>query len=338
MDPTDKSRRMSAPPAVPSTPGCSAAASMTPHSSGRVTPTRTPPPPDDRFVGWDAGPDPTTAICEYDIDGDWELRRDITEFSIGESSKCTISIPGRGLSARHYLLERRAHKLRLHDLDSSHGTFVRGRKLEGSADLSPGDMFTARPMTFVCLNEEMRQHRPTLFEVVGSGAARCPDWVMVQAATGSGPLLFTGETGCDLDRLARAVHAMSLRRSRPPVEVAAVPQERAAQVALVRQASKTSLILPLGNEEAPLDPHFASMLFDASFGVRLLALASSPDVAQRALSNARVELMQHVPVRPLAYRSGEIEKLLDRRFGERAFSLRVADLTPANQDALKAYH
>jgi transcriptional regulator of aromatic amino acid metabolism len=161
---------------------------------------------------------------------------------------------------------------------------------------------------------------------------------MVQAATGSGPLLFSGEAGCDLDRLARAVHAMSLRRSRPPVEVATVPQERAAQVALLRQASRTSLILPLEGEEAPLDPYFASMLFDASLGVRLLVLASSPGLARRALSDAGVELMQHVPVRPLAYRSGEIEKLLDRRFGERTFPLRAADLTPANQDALKTYH
>src|SRR5262249_27670675 len=153
------------------------------------------------------------------------------------------------------------------------GTFVRDRKLEGSADLSPGDMFTARPITFVCLNDEMRQHRSALFEILGSGAARCPDWVMVQATTGSGPLLFTGEAGCDLERLARAVHAMSLRRGRPPVEVATVPQERAAQVALARQASKTSLILPLGGKGVRLDPSFASMLFDASFGVRLLALA-----------------------------------------------------------------
>ncbi|TMQ07692.1 MAG: FHA domain-containing protein [Deltaproteobacteria bacterium] len=45
--------------------------------------------------------------------------------------------PGRGLSARHCLLERRGRKLLLRDLDSSHGTFVRQRKLEGSAELSP---------------------------------------------------------------------------------------------------------------------------------------------------------------------------------------------------------
>lgn len=48
--------------------------------------------------------------------------------------------------------------------------------------------------------------------------------------------------------------------------------------------------------------------------------------------------MQHVEVRPLGYRSGEIDKLLDRHFAEHAFHLRVADLTRANQDGLKTYH
>jgi hypothetical protein len=302
-----------------------------------VTPTRTPPLPN-RFLGWNAGPDPITAICEYNVAGDWELRRDLVELSIGGSSKCTISVPGRGLSARHCLLERRARKLRLHDLDSSHGIFVRERRLEGSADLSPGDMFTTHPMTFVCLNDEMRQHRPTVFEILGSGAIRSPDWVMVQAATGSEPMLLTGKAGCDLDRLARAIHAMSSRRNRMSVEVATVPPEGAAQVALAEQAFQTSLILPLGHDDAPLDPDFVSTLFDASGGVRLIALASSPDIARRALTDAKVELMQHVPVRALAYRNGEIHKLLDRQCTERAFHLRADDLTPVNQDALKTYH
>jgi hypothetical protein len=284
------------------------------------------------------GPDPITAICEYNVAGDWELRQDLVEISLGGSSRCTISIPGRGLSAQHCLLERRARRVRLHDLDSSHGTFVRERRLEGSANLSPGDVFTARPMTFVCLDDEMRQHRPTVFEILGSGAVRSPDWVMVQAVTGSGPMLLTGKAGCDLDRLARAIHAMSSRRNRKAIEVARVPPEGAAQVALVEQASRTSLILPLEDERAPLDPDFVSTLFDASRGVRLLALASSPDIARRALTDANVELMQHVPVCALAYRNGEIPTLLDRRFTERAFHLRVDDLTPVNQDALRAYH
>jgi FHA domain len=340
MDPTDKLRqRVPAPPDAPRSPRINSVA-PTPRSStaSPVTPAQTPPLPDDRFVGWDAGPDPITAICEYNVAGDWELRRDLVELSIGGSSQCTISIPGRGLSARHCLLERRARKLRLHDLDSSHGTFVRERRLEGSADLSPGDMFTAKPMIFVCLNDEMRQYRPIVSEILGSGAVRDPDWVMVQAATGSGPMLLTGEAGCDLDRLARALHAMSSRRLRKAVEVAIAPQDRVALVALAQQAFKTSMILPLGHEGAPLNPDFVSTLFDASLGVRLIALASSPDIARCALTDAKVGLMQHVPVRPLAYRNGEIHKLLDRQFAERAFHLRTDELTTVNQDALKTYH
>jgi hypothetical protein len=341
MNPTEKLRR-GVTVAAAGTPSGLRPSSAAPTPPGGpdlpATPARTPPLRDDRFMGWDAGPDPTTALCEYGVEGDWELRGDVPEFTIGGSSKCSISIPGRGLSARHCLLERRADKLRLHDLDSSHGTFVRERKLDGSADLSPGDMFTPRPITFVCMNDEMRQSRPTLFEILGSGAARSPDWVMVQAATGSGPLLLTGEPGCDLGRLAHAIHTTSLRRSRPPIEVTTVPQDRTAQMSLVRQASRTSLILRLGDSGALPDPYFVSLLFDARFGVRLIALASSPDIARRALTDARVEPMQHVPVRPLAYRSGEIDKLLDRRFGEQAFRFRTADLTRANQEALKTYH
>jgi hypothetical protein len=299
-----------------------------------VTPVETPPLADDGFVGWDAGPDPTIAICEYNVEGNWELRRDLVEFSLGASRQCTISIPGRGLSARHCLLARRKGKLRLHDLDSSHGTFVRGRRLEGSADLSPGDMFTARPMSFVCLNDEMQRHRPTLFEILGP---RSPDWVMVQAATDLGPLLLTGEAGSDLDRLARAIHAMSLLRSRAAVEIATLPPERSAQIALVQQAAQASLILPLGDDGPPLDSHFVSKLFDVSAGVRLIALASSADTARRALTDARVERMQRVEVRPLAYRRGEIHKLLDRRFEETGFDRRTADLARVNQDALQTY-
>jgi hypothetical protein len=338
MDQTDKSRqRAPAPPGAPSSLPLSSAAPTPRSSSAFPTTPETPPLPNDQFAGWDAGADPTIAICEYNVEGDWDLR-DLVEITIGGSSGCTISIPGRGLSARHCMLDRNKRKLRLHDLDSSHGTFFRWRRLKGPVDLSPGDMFTARPMTFVCLNDEMRRHRPTVWEILGPGAPRSPDWVMVQAATDSGPMLLTGKTGCDLNRLARAIHAMSLRRSQAPVEVVTVPQEHAAQMALGQQACQTSLILPLRDDGAPLDPEFASMPFDISSGVRLIALASSPDIARRALTDARADQMQHVEVGRLAYRSREIGRLLDRQFAGHAFLLRVANLTRANQDALKRYH
>jgi len=59
------------------------------------------------------------------------------------------------------------------------------------------------------------------------------------------------------------------------------------------------------------------MLFDLSSRVRLIALASSPDIARRALTDARVGRTQHVEVRPLAYRGSEINKLNSRPLVER---------------------
>src|SRR4051794_38061859 len=75
MGSTDKFRQcLPAPPAAPSSLLLSSAAPTQSKSSSSVT-ARTPPLPDDRFVGWDGGPDPTIAICEYNVEGDWELRR-----------------------------------------------------------------------------------------------------------------------------------------------------------------------------------------------------------------------------------------------------------------------
>src|SRR5262245_17106552 len=77
-------------------------------SDSPVTPTLS----DDRFAGWPAVPDPILAICNYDVEGDWELRPDLKDISVGASSECSISVPGLGLSARHFLMARHAHKLR----------------------------------------------------------------------------------------------------------------------------------------------------------------------------------------------------------------------------------
>jgi len=303
-----------------------------------ATPMRTPPLADDWFDGWGGGPDLTTALCEYNVAGEWMLSRDVWQFTLGTSRKCDIAIPRRGLSGSHCRLERCVHKLRIYDLDSTHGTFVRGRRIEGSAELSPGDLFTPQPVTFVCMNDEMRQHRFSLFEIIGLGGPLSPDWVMIQAVTGSGPLLLSGEAGCDLERLAHAIHAMSLRRSRALIKVTELPTERLEQMALIKQASRTTLLLSLTAEHAPLDPELASMLFDPSFSVRLIVVAPSLKVARRALSEPLVGLMQHVPVRPLADRIGDIDKVLDRMFEERqAPQLRVADLSISNLEALQKY-
>ncbi|MGH9885555.1 MAG: FHA domain-containing protein, partial [bacterium] len=216
-----------------------------------MTPPRTPLLPADKFTGWDGGPDPTTWLGEFDAAGLWHLPRNVKLFSVGGSRKLDaaripeagglpvehICIPGRGLSATHLLLERRADKLRVYDLHSTNGTFMRGHRID-MADVNPGDAFSPNPMTLIAMNDEMHRHRPTLYEIIGSGFRPSPDMVMIEAATESGPILITGERGCGHERLARAVHAMSLRRQQAIIELEKLPDARAAQIALAKQASQ----------------------------------------------------------------------------------------------------
>ena len=58
-------------------------------------------------------------------------------------------------------------------------------------------------------------------------------------------ILFTGEAGCDLDRLARAIHSVSLRRSLPLVHLAELPVERSTQLDILRRAARSTLVIDL---------------------------------------------------------------------------------------------
>jgi transcriptional regulator with AAA-type ATPase domain len=79
------------------------------------------------------------------------------------------------------------------------------------------------------------------------------------------------------------------------------------------------------------------MVCSPTYHVRVIVLAPSIDAARNALGRDAIDQMQHVWVRPLAMRSTEIDRLLDRIFAERHAKLRAADLTPANLAALRTY-
>jgi transcriptional regulator with AAA-type ATPase domain len=81
------------------------------------------------------------------------------------------------------------------------------------------------------------------------------------------------------------------------------------------------------------------MLFSPTFGVRPIVIAHREQDARTALGEGPLQVTQHVQLRPLAYRAGDIPHLLDRMFEARkASALRVADMKPYNQDALRTYH
>lgn len=313
----------------------------TPPASDRArvpsTPVRTPPLDEAQGEAWYEGDDAIVALREYDADREYELSIGTRSFRLGGSRSCEVSVPGRGLSAIHCLLERRGRQFLVHDQQTTNGTIHDGRKI-AMIDLNPGDRFTAQPVTFVALNSEMRMQRPVLVEILGSGFAPwSPDKLMIEAAKGLGNLLITGEAGCDHDQLARAIHAMSLLRNRPLVECTAIPADRASQIALIKRAGRSTLMLTLTDRMAPVDPTFCSMLFSASYRVRVIAIAPTQASARRVLPGESVDQMQHVWLRPLGVRAGELPVLLDRLLGARDAPVRLLHLTPANRERLVAH-
>jgi hypothetical protein len=289
------------------------------------------------------GPHVVTGLREYDGAMEWELSRSGKRFFGGASRDCEISVPGRGLSATHFLLERRGLALRLYDQHSKHGTWVMD-SLITTADLRPGSKFTAMPVTFVALNDAMRRHRPLLVEILGAQWVHSPDWMIVEAV-GAGPLVITGQPGCGQEGLARAIHEMSPRSERELIELDQVPEGRAAEVSILKSASKqattvgSTVVLKLGPKPARLDPTFVSMLCSPAYGIRMIVLADDPADARHALGEDVFSLCQPVGLRPLAYRAEEIDQLLNRMFEERgAPHLRAADLTAENQAAARAYN
>lgn len=307
------------------------------HTTILNTPARTPPIDEVQCEAWFDGDDVIVALREFNVDREYDLPLGITSFRLGSSRSCEISLPGRGLSAIHCLLERRGRRLLVHDQQSTHGTVHHARKIE-VAELQPGDRFTAVPVTFVAMNRELRAQRPLLAELLGNDFAPwSPDKLMIEAATGLGNLLITGEAGGEHDRLARAIHAMSLVRNRPMVECLQVPVERSAQVALIKRAARSTLMLALSNKLAPLDPAFCSMLFSPGYHVRVIVLAPVQATARRLLPGENVDQMQHVWIRPIRARSAELPVIFDRLFGERDAPIRVDDLAEANRARLLAH-
>jgi len=300
------------------------------------TPARTDPLTEVQRGAWFEGTDAITAIREYDGTLEFELPREVQQATMGASRKRNLSLPGRGLSTTHCLLERRGDRLRLLDQHSTNGMYFQDRRVQ-DITIAPGDLFTLAPVTFFALNDEMRAHRPTIVDIIGTGFVPSADKLLIEAARGSSNLILTGEANCDQDRLARTIHAVSLRRRRSIVEITEIPDDRTKQRAILDSAARSTLVLPIAAGQRPLDPTFCSMVCSPSFHVRVIVLASSIDAARDALNRDAVDQMQHVWVRPLALRSTEIDRLLDRIFIERDATVRVADLTPANLAALRAH-
>jgi hypothetical protein len=291
------------------------------------------------------GPDVVTSLLRYGTDTEHELAPAGKRFTLGSAPDRDIAIQSPFVSARHCRLDRKLLGLQVVDLGSKNGTYFEGKREKGFY-LRPGKTFVvgALPHCFLALNDEMRACYPALIDILGGsdehaipGQTPSPS-DLLRAAVHGAHMLITSEPGCEQDRLARIVHRVSKLRQRPIVELDQIPIDRATQLDLIRRcAARSTLVLDLGGAGVRLPESFVSAVFSSRYRVRVIALARSIDIANEALGRPSVRQMQHIWLPPVASRSGAIDRLLDQAFVERNSSLRMLELTPGNQAALRAH-
>ena len=297
---------------------------------------------DEERGGVDNGPDVVTTLLRYGTDTRHTLRRRTT---IGSAADRDIVIRDPGVSSHHCRLEQENGRLLVTDERSKNGTFFEGERAN-SFILKPGKMFSAgsNGCQFLALDDEMCTHYPELAEILGLQQAHSlrsetpsPADMILVACSGA-PLLIESEPHCEQHRLADIVHKLSLFRARPFVELASEPNAVADLPTLVRKrARKATLVIDLESVTYPLDPTAVSMMFSSRYQVRVIALARSVDIADKAFGKNHARELHRIWLPPIANRPQEVGRLLDRMFLDEASPLRMSLLTPENESALLSY-
>jgi hypothetical protein len=281
----------------------------------------------------------------------------------GKARDRDLVIPGDEVSAHHFLLQRRSSGLWVTDDASTNGLAYEGSgsrtlglALNSSFDdkrdmgegflLKPGMTFVvgAEPYRFLALDAAMREHHPTLIEILGredevrsaseNGETPGPADLII-AADGPGHMLITGKLGCEHEELARIIHKISKRRRQPFIEIHEVPNDRKGQNAILKhKAQRATLVLHLAKNRHRLDPVFVSAMFSPAYQIRVIVTARTTNQARRALGHQYWRTLMHAALCPMARRRAAIHRLIDDRLAALGSVLRVAELTPHNQRAL----
>jgi transcriptional regulator of acetoin/glycerol metabolism len=278
-------------------------------------------------------PDLVTAIREYGRPVEHPLLVQQSTLTIGSSPSCDVPIASEYLSSLHCVLERRGHRLRVHDQSTRNGTFYRGRR-EPAFEVAPGDTFMAATTQLLAVNDQMRLTRPVIAQLLGYSAHAEVDDVLV-ASMDDRPLLIVGPKGAGQLRLVAAIHETSLRRRGALIEISAVPESRDEQKRLIASARRGTIVLSATG--SPVDDVFLDMVQSGDHHVRLVALAPSLEVAARSMKLDTMTRMQKVEVQSLRTRRPELAMLVDHLLVENRLSLRMTDLTDENQAALQQY-
>ncbi len=69
---------------------------------------------------------------------------------VGRRHDCDLRIPLPTISRRHFEISQNGESLKIRDLDSTGGTFVNGKRVNGDTVVKAGDYVRVGPVTFVC--------------------------------------------------------------------------------------------------------------------------------------------------------------------------------------------
>lgn len=279
------------------------------------------------------GADLITALRIHGEDIEYVMLAGQPRFALGSQASCEIALDRRYVSSLHAVLERRENRIRVNDL-SKNGIVFCGR-FEKQFDMGPGDFFTIGEVTLYALNDEMRLVRPVFVEVLGAQRFAEVDDLLMTAVRGDHVLLL-GEPGSDQERVARAIHGASLRRRHHFVKAVASTSGR-IDPQIITYAERGTLWLDLEQERLTVDASFVERLLVPDANVRVIISARTVHDARKSVGIDLVGRAHHVAIPPVRERAGEIATLLERAFIDRRSSLRIADLTEANQAALISF-
>lgn len=292
---------------------------------------------------WFEGPDPVTALRAWSAsigNNEHPLALDQLSFECGAHPSCHVSINDPHVSQRHAHLERRGWRLKVTDLQSKNGTFLHGSsdgKREPVFDVGPGQIFgLARSVTVLPMNEEMRASRRRFVEILGIDQPQLtPDALLIEAM-GSGNIAVVGEAGCGHEQLARAIHAVSIRRTLKPIEIDEVPADQMKLLELVTRAMRSTLIIKCRSQPRA-NRASLELITSAQYQIRVIAIAPTIESATKALGVEITGRMRTVLLRPLRTRLAELDQMFDQMVSERASTLRMHHLSAQHQDVLRSY-
>ena len=104
-----------------------------------------------------------------------EIRIPIAHFFIGRGEECHLRPASDLISRKHCALLVEEHRVVLQDFGSKNGSYVNGRRVEGSWVLESGDILQIGPLQFEVLLEAVTPTRRPVIKSVKEAAARAAE-------------------------------------------------------------------------------------------------------------------------------------------------------------------